>query len=143
MPDAEAERVPAAYLAHFSALGPTVPDAARRLTKEVSLHDGLLRGVERGSGRLELLLRAGDQQVGYFDAWLQYDEAGIDEADAQFLKSAIGRRDIELLYDEFDAHETGWVHRLLFSPYHEVSVRFAVINLQVFPAAGRFDRGTA
>jgi hypothetical protein len=42
MPDAGADKVPAAYLSHLTALGPTVPDAARRLAGEVSLHDGLL-----------------------------------------------------------------------------------------------------
>lgn len=141
MPDADAEQVPAAYLAHLAALGSTLPDAARRLANEVALHDGLLRGVERRNGRLELLFRAGGQQTGYFDAWLRYDGVGMTTEDAQFLQSAVGRRDIELLYDEFDAHDTGWVHRLLFSPDHEVQVRFAVLELQVFPAAGRFAEG--
>jgi hypothetical protein len=97
IPDAEADKVPAAYLAHLAALGPTVPDAARRLASEVSLHDGLLRGVELTNGRLELLFRAGDQQVGYFDAWLKYDGVGVAEADAQFLRSADGCPQIELL----------------------------------------------
>jgi hypothetical protein len=147
MPDVEAEQVPAAYLAHLAALGPSVPDAARRLANEVSLHDGLLRGVKLTNGRLELLFRAGNQQIGYFDVWLKYDGVGIAEADAQFLQSAVGRPEIELLYDEFDRHERGWVHHLLFwlpgRQYHEVSVRFAVIKLQVFPATARFDGGAA
>ena len=119
--------------------------AARRLANVISLHDGLLRGVERTNGRLVLLFRAGDQQVGYFDAWLRYDEVEIAKAYAEFLKGAVGRAEIELLYDEFDRHERDWVHHLLFClsgrQYHEVSVRFAVIDLQVFPAAGRFDGG--
>jgi hypothetical protein len=147
MPDAEAERVPAAYLTHLAALGPSVPDAAGRLANEVSLHDGLLRGVEQTITRLEWLFRAGDQHVGYFDAWLKYDGVGIAEADAQFLQSANGRPDIELLYDEFAKHERDWVHQLLFGlpgrQYHEVSVRFGVIDLQVFPATARFDGGAA
>ena len=89
MPDADAEQVPAAYLAHLAALGSTLPDAARRLANEVALHDGLLRGVERRNGRLELLFRAGDQQTGYFDAWLRYDGVGMTTEDAQFLQSAV------------------------------------------------------
>jgi hypothetical protein len=141
MSDAEAEKVPAAYLAHLAALGPTLPDVARRLATEVSLHDGLLGGVERKNERLELLFRAGDNQVGYFDAWLQYDGVVIAEADAQFLQSAVGRRDIELWYYEFDSHSGGWVHTLLFWPYHEVSVPFSKISLRLFPATGRFDQG--
>jgi hypothetical protein len=123
MPDDEAERLPAAYPAHLAALGPTLPDGARRLATEVSLHDELLGGVERRNGRLELLFRAGDPQGGYFDALLQYDGVGIADADALFVQSTVGRRDIELLYDEFDSHEGGWSHTLLFWPYHEVPER--------------------
>jgi hypothetical protein len=48
----------AAYLAHLAALGPTLPDVARRLATEVSLHDALLRGVERKNGRLESMFGA-------------------------------------------------------------------------------------
>jgi hypothetical protein len=61
MPDAEAEQVFTAYQAHLAAFGPMVPDTARRLANEVSLHDGL-HGVERTDGRLEVLVGAGDQQ---------------------------------------------------------------------------------
>ena len=124
-----------------------VPDAARRLANVISLHDELVRGVKRTDGRLELLFRAGDQQVGYFDAWLSYHGAAIAKADAEFLKSALGDPEIELLYDEFDRHEKDWVHDLLFSiperQYHEVSIRCDVIDLQVFPAARRSDGGAA
>ena len=61
--------------------------------------------------------------------------------DLEFLQSSVGRRDIELPYDEFDSHETYWIHRLLFWPYREVSVRFAIVELQVTPAQRRFDEG--
>ena len=139
VPDAEAEQVPAAYLVHLAALGSTLPDAAHRLASEISLHDALLRRAERTHERLELLFRGGDRQSGYFDASLQYDGARIADAETQFLQSAVGRRDIELLYDEFDSHEDRWIHSLLFWPHLEVCVSFSLISLRVSPAAGRFD----
>jgi hypothetical protein len=55
------------------------------------------------------------------------------------VRHAVGRRDVELLYDEFDAADTRWVHRFLFWPCHEVSVYFGAFTLAVTPALGRFD----
>ena len=146
LPDAEAEKVPAAYLAHLAALGPALPDVARRLATEISLHDGLLGGVERKEGRLGLLFRAGNQQAGYFDAMLEYEDAELADADAFFLQNAVGRRDIALVYDEFDSRERGWRHTLLFwggpqRSYREAAVTFSAISLRIVPATARFDHG--
>jgi len=110
---------------------------------EVSLHDDLVRGVSHANGRLEVLFRAGDQEGGYFDARLRYGDVELTEADEQFLKTAADRPDIELLYDEFDSSSKGWVHRMLFWPYQEISVHFAAFDLKVAVAAGRFDSGAA
>jgi hypothetical protein len=143
MRDAEAERVASAYEAHLSALGPRLPNDARRLWTDVSLHDALLRTVERTANGFELLFRAGDNSTGYFDARLSYDDVTVSPSDEQFLRNALGRRDVELLYDEFDAADTHWVHRFLFWPYHEVSVHFGAFTLAVTPARGRFDSDEA
>jgi hypothetical protein len=143
MPDADAERVVSMYEAHLTALGPRLPSDAHRLQTEVSLHDGLLRAVKSTTGRIELIFRAGDNSIGYFDARLSYDDASVSVPDEQFLRNAVGRRDVELLYDEFDAANTHCVHRFLFWPYHEVSVQFGAFTLAVTPAMGRFDTDQA
>lgn len=143
MSDAETERVPSMYEAHLAALGPRLPNGAWRLQTEVSLHDGLLRTVERAANRFEMVVRAGDNSTGYFDARLSYDDVSLSSADEQFLRNAVGRRDVELLYDEFDAADTHWVHRFLFWPYHEVSVHFGAFTLAVTPAPKRFDNDEA
>ena len=77
LPDAEAERVASMYEAHLAALGPRLPNDARRLWTEVSLHDGLLRNVDRAGDRLEMVFRAGDNSTGYFDAHLSYEDVDI------------------------------------------------------------------
>jgi len=139
MPDAEAERIASRYEEHLEALGAHLPNDARRLWAEVSLHDGLLDSVERAGNRLELVFRAGDSSTGYFDARLSYQDVELSGSDEQFLRSAVGRTDVELLYDEFDSADTQWVHRFLFWPYCEASVRFRAFTLAVTPAPGRID----
>src|SRR5688572_32327556 len=91
MSDAEAERVASAYEEHLAALDPGLPNDARRLWTEVSLHDGLLRKVERAADRFEIVFRAGDSGPGYFDARLAYKGAGVSPPDEQFLRSAVGQ----------------------------------------------------
>ena len=71
------------------------------------------------------------------------------------MTGAVGRRDIELLYDEFDASDGIWITGYCSSSkgrdepegqagrYYEVSVRFAAFKLNVTPAGGRFDNGEA
>lgn len=139
LPDDEADRVPDAYEAHIKALVPPLPATAQRLVREISLHDGLLRTLSSDGSGLELMFRAGDQQRGYFDARLHYARAEMTAEDGQFLRTIVGARDVEVLYDEFDSAGEGecWIHRLLFWPYHEVSIRFGALDLDVSPTSGR------
>jgi hypothetical protein len=143
MPDEEATRIPAAYEAHVRELAPALPAPAQRLVRETSLHDGVMRSVSQEGDTLNLLFRAGDQQAGYFDARLRYTAVQVTPATEQFLCAIVGNRDVELLYDEFDSAGDGkqWVHRLLFWPYHEVSIQFGAFDLEVTPAVRRFDEG--
>jgi hypothetical protein len=143
MPDAEVEQVREEYQAHLARFVPTLPDDLQRLARDVNLHDGRIRRVASTSGTLEVLVRAGDLQTGYLDVLLLYGSAEVLEADQHFLENAAGRRDVELLYDELDSSDGRWVHRMLFWPYHEVSVRFAALKLSVAPVTGRFDDGAA
>jgi hypothetical protein len=142
--DAEVERAWPAYEAHLIALGPRLPKDARRLWTELSLHDGLVRAVGRTESRLEVIVRAGSNQVGYFDARLAYGDVRLSPIDEQYLRSAIDRRDVELLHDEFDSSGDLWVHSLLFCEgprpvtYREVSIHFGAFTLAVDPAQGRF-----
>ena len=142
--DEEADRIPIEYESHIGALRPSLPGDALRLTHEITLHDGLIRRVEHRSGVFEMVVRAGDQQTGYFDARLLYGGAEIAPPDKAFLESAVGHREVELLYDEFDSGATGsWIHRILFWPYREVSVQFTAFELRVTAVSGRFSEGAA
>jgi hypothetical protein len=143
LPDDQADRVPTAYEAHIRELVPPLPAPAQRLVREISLHDGLMRALSHRQNKLELVIRAGDQMTGYYDARLRYSGAGLTSEDEQFLRTIIGNRDVELLYDELDSagDRTSWIHRLLFWPYREVSIRFTAFDLAVTPTRTRFDEG--
>ena len=141
MPDDEAERVPSTYEAHLAALGPSFPTDAHRLCTEVSLHDGLLRAVDRTENGLEVVFRIGQNSTGYFDARLSYEGVRLSPSDEQFLRSVIGRRRVELLYNEFDTSDSHWVHQFMFWPYREVSIQFRALTLALNPAKERFDNG--
>jgi len=127
------------YRAHLDSLGSALPEAAHRLSTEVSLHDALIRRAEHQDANFELVCRAGDQLRGYVDAQIVYGNVTVSEDDEQFLNSAVGRADIEVLYDEFDSSDARWVHRLLFWPYREVAVHFATLQMNVTRAHSRFD----
>ena len=131
------------YEAHIEGLSRPLPEDAMRLVRgEVNLHDGLLSRVEWSPIRLELQFRAGDLQVGYFDALLCYGNPVTDVGGTTFLQEIVGRRDVEVLYDEFDTSEDGrWVHRMLYWPQREIQVQFESFTVSVTPAASRFDDG--
>lgn len=138
-----AEQVPAAYLDHLRSLQPPAPPAAIRLAEEISLHDGLIREVRRDRANLRLVVRAGDLQVGYYDAALVYEGAVLSPQDEGWLDASVGDRDIEVLYDEFDAGSDGtWIHRFLFWPYHEVAIRCRGIDMHVSRVRSRFEDAT-
>jgi len=143
MPDDEAAAIPDAYESHIRALVPSLPPDALRLVRAISLHDGLIRQASFTASAIDILIRAGDLQVGYFDARLHYVGGAISQADSQFLEGATDDSNTEILYDEFDSAESGWIHRILFWPYREVLIQFAALELAVMPKSDRFDTGAA
>jgi hypothetical protein len=144
LPDEKPDSVLRAYQAHIEAISSALPRGAVRLATDVSLHDGLLRRVRCDSRSLELMIRAGDQRHGYFDAQLSYGGTEVTQEDLRFLQDSVGRRDVELLYDEFDLlSEHRWEQRMLFWPYREITVMFETLGLQVTPASDRFSEGAA
>jgi hypothetical protein len=139
MPDSQAESVPAAYRAHLDWLRPLLPEGAVRLS-QLNLHDGLIREVFRRGAELHVVVRAADLQVGYFDARIAYGSAVVSHDALSFLEGAVGRRDVEVLYDELDVADGGaWKHSLLFWPYFEIAVRFDAIELSVTNVTSRFE----
>ena len=87
-------------------------------------------------------IRAGDQQVGYYDADLLYLDVALEPRTIHILEKM--RRDAryELLYDELDADESRQVvHRLLFWPEDEVEIRFRDLSWRRAPQDDRPEQG--
>ncbi len=144
--DVDARQQHAAYLEYLRTLRPPLPPDALDLSRTVNLHDGLLRHyhVDKHAGTVNLRFRAGDLQVGYFDLDLHYLEATVDPASDALLRRAVGDRLGELFDDEFDAAgASAWVHRFLFRPDREATVKFGELTWVHEPRRDRFSDDAA
>src|SRR5262249_5892200 len=136
MSDEEADRVPELYAAHLRAIRSRLPFRVRRFVDDVNLHDGLIREVVLSDAdhTLRITIRAGDQQVGYYDAELVYHDVETEPATVAVLDRARGSDSYELLYDEFDASEADrLVHRFIFQPEGEAAIAFRDLSWQRTP----------
>jgi hypothetical protein len=82
------------------------------------------------------------QELGYFDLDLHYGGFAMAAPDAARLRAIAADPTAELLYDEVDAGDSGFEHRLLFSREREVAIRFADLGLWLASRPSRaFERG--
>jgi len=142
--DEDAERVPELYAEHLRGLRDRLPPRVLSFAEEINLHDGLLREVvlDEAARTLRVRIRAGDQQVGYYDADLLYLDVAVGPRTVHILEKM--RRDAryELLYDELDADESRQVvHRLMFWPEDEVEIRFRDLSWRRTPQDDRSEQG--
>lgn len=139
--DDEATRAETAFEVHQAALAAAASEPIRELATGRSLHDALVVSVtvDRSRHRIDLVLLAGDQQRGYFERRITYDEVALDRVDTTVLATIARDPRTELLYTELDRGETGlYSHSLLFWPhYREVALPFARVQVFDQPVAAR------
>ena len=144
MSDERVDDVRTAYQSHIATILSELPKAFRSFVQTVSIHDALVRAIrlDRGAAMLELELRVGDQQAGYFDLSIVYRNAQLDHVDSRLLAKIAGGDGFEALYDEADlAPGAGYEHRWLWWPYQELNIRFTEFEYAVTPRLSRtFDR---
>jgi hypothetical protein len=129
-----------AYWRHIDRIYDRLPPQARTLARDVNLHDGRFRAVifDRPSRTLEIRLRCGDLQAGYFDLDIAYEEGNLSSTDLAELTSAVTNPESEILYDEIDLETaTRYVHRLLPWPRGEINIAFASISYLTLPVSSR------
>ena len=138
--EVEWDRALEAYRARIAEIAPRLPNALLRLTRDVSLHDGLIECViwHPAKRRLRLSLVCGDVQSGYFLVQLTYDGAMLGGGRVDSLRRAAESRESESLYDEVDIEDDGrFSHRLLFSPREEVTIEFERFDMSISPRPDR------
>jgi len=144
MSDDRADEVRSAYEVHVTAILPRLPTRLRAFVQTVNIHDAQVRAVRlnRALHALELHLRAGDRQVGYFDLDIVYRDVRLDRLDSNTRKQIASDGESEALYDEVDlAGRAEYEHRWLWWPYRELDVQFSEFDYSVTPRADRpFDR---
>ena len=144
MSDDRVDEIRADYLSHLATVLLALPRQFRSFAETISIHDAQVRSIrlDRTSGVLELELRAGDRQVGYFDLTITYRGVQFDSLDSHALAEIAAGTEFEALYDEVDvAQHGGYEHRWLWWPYRDLNIRFAAFEYAVSPKANRdFDR---
>jgi hypothetical protein len=108
-----------AYWRHVDAIADRLPPTVRTFAREVNLHDGRFRAVTftPSTGVLEMKLRCGDLQVGYFDLNLKYIGVHLPDTALAQLIAPVNNPTAEILYDEIDLGDDGrLVHRLALWP---------------------------
>lgn len=141
-PEDEQLSVQTAYAHHLQQLTPQLPGPLQDLAQRTNLHDGLIRSVNwhQPTGLLHLNLRCGDRQVGYFDLDLSYRLVPPLDEPLQQLHLAADDPRTEILYDEVDLSPSGFIHRILFWPYREVSLTFSDFSMTRRNVGDREDR---
>lgn len=138
--DAEFDAVVESYERRVAVLLPRLPQALRDLTATISIHDGLIRRVEVSPAQasLELHLRCGDLQVGYFDLDLMYRGVEFSRLDLMTLAAAARDRRTEVRYEEVDVEDDGlFVHRLLFWPHRAIELVAKEVHMVRTPRSDR------
>lgn len=139
---AETESVIRAYRSHLANLIDRLPVALAEVATTSNLHDALLNRVtfDRPAARLNLSLRCGDLQTGYFDAILHYSEVRLDQTNLTTLQTLASHPKCELLYDEIDIGDDGCLcHRFLVWPEGEFEVHFASFTMDRMKTNNRHD----
>jgi len=135
----ENEKVRQSYWRHIKAITPQFSPQVDELANRTNLHDGLIQRVvfNVAAETLLLELRTGDRQAGYLDLGLEYRRVVLTSQDLLALKQVVLNPMAELLYDEVDISDSGYLHRLLFWPYQEIDIGFAQLALEKKPSASR------
>lgn len=108
--------------AHYKSLQKEANVAIQQLL-EINIHDAELREARWRKKNLELFLRIGESQAGYFDAWLIFENAKLDKSVEKLLFSK--KKETELLYDEIHKKSHGrFSYELLIFPYREIAIEF-------------------
>lgn len=137
MTDEESEAVVPAYWRHVEALA--LPPSVDALAK-LNTHDAYVLAVEHdvSAGTLQLRLRCGDLQVGYFDALVRFAGVSLHPEHFDMLSGARRPADFEILDDEVDRSGDGiFEYRLLLSPVFEVRFEFKQVDVSKRSVAGR------
>lgn len=143
--DAESEAVCLAYQARLAAITPQLPEALRRLARELDVHDGIIDRVRWYPRRRVLVLvlvcgafDASGRVSGDVEARIEYRGAQLGEQRVRTLQRVATSRETEVLYDEVDLNDDGsFAHRLLFEPADELTIDFTALDLAIRARADR------
>jgi hypothetical protein len=133
--DKEVGKISKNYWKYIDKIYDTLPFALKILSKNISLHDGILKKLTYFSNRNELILEGifGDLQIGYFFLKIKY--LNLINFDIQHLKNIYSNGFIQILSDEIELlFDKRYCHRMFFSNKNEFEINFSSIELEIIDA---------
>jgi hypothetical protein len=133
------ETIRQAYWQHLQTLQSRFSEQVFELANKINLHDSLIRKVISNTKDHTLLLElmCGDLSTGYFELELKYKGVDLMTSDLNILRTVTLEKKNEILYDEVDVSQEGYIHRLLFWPYREIDINFTELSLRKRPSLNR------
>src|SRR6267142_3705339 len=137
--EAGARQVFGRYSQHLEHMKGVLPEEVIALGRLGGVDDGLVVSVCRdvSHGKLRLIMRCGDLQMGYYDLALEYEDVGIlpehDQTLAWIARTTKtdGRHACDVAYHEVDQASNGQIeHRILFHPGVWFAVRCRILRWQ-------------
>ncbi len=140
MSDAMVDKTCSDYLQHIENLLPFLPKSIAILARDTNLHDGLIKHciINYSECNMNLVLRCGDLQVGYFDLNLSYLGVDFKKSNILNLRKLTKDPNTGIGYDEIDKIRTNiFIHRILFWNYKEIEIVFSSLELERIPKSCR------
>lgn len=139
-------RVIEAYARHLERMDQVLPPHVVELARLEGVDDGLLIDVRHDcpARTLQLTMRCGDLQMGYYDLVLTYEECSLSRQSewslARVARSTVShcRHACDVAYHEVDRAADGRiVHRLLFHPGVALAIHCGALRWERIPTPGR------
>jgi len=127
------------YRRHLTQISPKLNPHLLDYLQRANLHDGRVRKimVDPANATLQVDLRCGDLQVGYYDLDIEYQGVQLEQSALDTL-ARVAQLGGEVLRDELDLGTAGiFIQRIIFATHEEVALSFRDMRFRKTAQTGR------
>lgn len=118
-----------AYKRYVNSIYEKIPFTIKLLARSIPLHDGKIKSIhiDSSNNKLEITIICGSNFAGYFEINILLKDACYDTNEIEALEG----KSLEILYTEWELLEKGYNYKILFYPYHEISIDSSEVNIEM------------
>lgn len=136
--ESEIKTISKSYLAYLEGIYEKLPFPIKLLSRQISLHDGILEEIQYNEKNATLTLKGsfGDLQVGFFFLRLQY--SGVSDLNLNALSALCKEKKLEILNDEIELLSGDrYSHRIFFAVKREIEILFHELDIEIARIDGK------